>query len=114
MASTTSTQDSGFFGHLLPLLRARTGITVKVIAQGTGQALETARRGDADVVFVHDPEAEQDSSPKGIGLERHSSCTTIFVIVGPAADPAGIRGSKDVMRALRAIQRVGSCIRFAG
>jgi tungstate transport system substrate-binding protein len=105
VASTTSTQDSGFFGHLLPLFKARTGITVKVIAQGTGQALETARRGDADVVFVHDAEAEEKFVAEGHGLARHIVMYNDFLIVGPAADPAGIRGSKDVVGALRAIQR---------
>jgi tungstate transport system substrate-binding protein len=105
VASTTSTQDSGFFGHLLPLFKARTGITVKVIAQGTGQALETARRGDADVVFVHDAEAEARFVTEGHGLERHIVMYNDFLIVGPAADPAGIRGSKDVVGALLAIQR---------
>lgn len=105
VASTTSTQDSGFFGHLLPLVLARTGITVKVIAQGTGQALETARRGDADVVFVHDPEAEQRFIAEGHGVARQLVMYNDFVIVGPASDPAGIRGSKDAIRALQAIQR---------
>ncbi len=105
VASTTSTQDSGFFGHLLPLFKARTGITVKVIAQGTGQALETARRGDADVVFVHDAEAEEKFVAEGHGLARHIVMYNDFLIVGPAADPAGIRGSKDVVGALRSIQR---------
>jgi tungstate transport system substrate-binding protein len=104
VASTTSTQDSGFFGHLLPLVLARTGITVKVIALGTGQALETARRGDADVVFVHDPEAEEKFIAEGHGLARQRVMYNDFLIVGPAADPAGIRGGKDVVRALQAIR----------
>ena len=104
VASTTSTQDSGLFTHLLPIVRARTGITAKVIAQGTGQALETARRGDADVVFVHDPEAEAKFVAEGHGLERRLVMYNDFVIVGPAADPAGIKG-RDVLPALQAIQR---------
>lgn len=106
VASTTSTQDSGLFAHLLPVVRARTGITVKVIAQGTGQALETARRGDADVVFVHDPEAEARFVAEGHGLERQLVMYNDFVIVGPAADPAGVRG-KDPLRALQAIRSGG-------
>src|SRR6187401_664884 len=71
VASTTSTQDSGLFGYLLPIVQARTGITVKVVAQGTGQALDTARRGDADVVFVHDPDAERRFVSEGFGVARH-------------------------------------------
>src|SRR5689334_2847692 len=103
VASTTSTQDSGLFGYLLPLVHARTGITAKVIAQGTGQALETARRGDADVVFVHDPDAEARFVAEGHGLERQLVMYNDFVIVGPAADPAAIRGM-DPLRALQAIR----------
>jgi tungstate transport system substrate-binding protein len=106
VASTTSTQDSGLFGYLLPLVRERTGITVKVIAQGTGQALETARRGDADVVFVHDPEAEARFVADGFGLQRHAVMHNDFVIAGPAADPARIRGSA-LNAALKAIATGG-------
>jgi tungstate transport system substrate-binding protein len=105
VASTTSTQDSGLFGYLLPVVRARTGITVKVVAQGTGQALETARRGDADVVFVHDAEAEEKFVAEGYGLVRFPVMYNDFILVGPAADPAGIRGTKDVVRALQSIRR---------
>jgi tungstate transport system substrate-binding protein len=104
VASTTSTQDSGLFAFLLPIVKARTGITTKVIAQGTGQALETARRGDADVVFVHDPEAEAKFVSEGHGIERQLVMYNDFVIVGPAADPAGIKG-RDVVQAMQAIQR---------
>lgn len=107
LASTTSTQDSGLFGYLLPIVRARTGIEVKVVAQGTGQALDTARRGDADVVLVHDPEAEQRFVAEGAGVARHLVMYNDFLLVGPAADPAGARG-KDVLQALRAIARGGS------
>lgn len=103
VASTTSTQDSGLFSHLLPVVQARTGVTVKVVAQGTGQALETARRGDADVVFVHDPEAEAKFVAEGHGVERRLVMYNDFVIIGPKADPAGIRG-KDVLGALQAIR----------
>jgi tungstate transport system substrate-binding protein len=108
VASTTSTQDSGLFGYLLPIVRARTGIEVKVVAQGTGQALDTARRGDADVVLVHDPEGEQRFVAEGFGVARHLVMYNDFLLVGPAADPAGIRGNKDVLQALRAIARGGS------
>jgi tungstate transport system substrate-binding protein len=105
VASTTSTQDSGLFGYLLPLVLERTGITVKVIAQGTGQALETARRGDADVVFVHDAEAEERFIAEGYGVARLLVMYNDFLLVGPAADPAGVRGGRDVVRALQSIQR---------
>lgn len=103
VASTTSTQDSGLFSHLLPVVQSRTGITVKVVAQGTGQALETARRGDADVVFVHDPEAEAKFVAEGHGVERRLVMYNDFVIIGPKDDPASIRG-KDVVSALQAIR----------
>lgn len=105
VASTTSTQDSGLFAYLLPLVEARTGIAVKVVAQGTGQALDTARRGDADVVFVHDPEAERRFVAEGYGVARHPVMYNDFIIVGPDADPARIRGGKEVTRALQAIAR---------
>lgn len=107
LASTTSTQDSGLFGYLLPIVRARTGIEVKVVAQGTGQALDTARRGDADVVLVHDPEAEQRFVAEGFGVARHLVMYNDFLLAGPAADPAGARG-RDVLQAMRAIARGGS------
>lgn len=103
VASTTSTQDSGLFGHLLPIVRERTGVEVRVVAQGTGQALDTARRGDADVVFVHDPEAERRFVAEGFGVARHPVMYNDFLLVGPAADPAGIRGGRDIVAALRAI-----------
>jgi len=106
VASTTSTQDSGLFSHLLPVVQARTGIIAKVVAQGTGQALETARRGDADVVFVHDPEAEAKFVAEGHGVERRLVMYNDFVIIGPKDDPAGIRG-KDVLGALQAIRARG-------
>jgi tungstate transport system substrate-binding protein len=104
VASTTSTQDSGLFDHLLPLFRNRSGITVKVIAQGTGQALDTARRGDADVVFVHDRDAELKFVADGEGVERRPVMYNDYVLVGPRADPARIRGTRDVTQALRAIR----------
>ncbi len=104
VASTTSTQDSGLFEYLLPLFRNQTGIVVKVIAQGTGQAIDTARRGDADVVFVHDREAEEKFVAEGDGLKRESVMYNDFVLVGPRSDPAGIRGLRDVTQAFKAIQ----------
>lgn len=103
VASTTSTQDSGLFSYLLPIVKERTGITVRVLAQGTGQALDTARRGDADVVFVHDAEAEERFVAEGHGVARHPVMYNDFLIVGPAADPARIRGLPDAVEALRRI-----------
>src|SRR6201987_3150132 len=83
VASTTSTQDSGLFGHILPLFKAKTGIDVKVIAQGTGQALDTGRRGDADVVFVHAKSAEQKFLAEGEGVKRYPVMYNDFVLIGP-------------------------------
>ncbi len=104
VASTTSTQDSGLFGHLLPIFTAKTGIEVKVIAQGTGQALDTARRGDADVVFVHAKAAEEKFLTEGFGVKRYPVMYNDFVLIGPKSDPAGIKGSKDIVAALKAIK----------
>src|ERR1700675_2221745 len=104
MASTTSTQDSGFFDYILPIVKERTGITVKVIAQGTGQALDTGRRGDADVVFVHAKAAELQFLAEGESLKRYSVMYNDFVLIGPKADPAGIKGSKNIRRALASIK----------
>jgi len=103
LASTTSTQDSGLFGYLLPLFKAKTGIDVKVIAQGTGQALDTARRGDADVVFVHAKSQEEKFLAEGFGVKRFDVMYNDFVLIGPNSDPAGIRG-RDIETALKAIQ----------
>jgi len=103
VASTTSTQDSGLFGYLLPLFKARTGIDVKVIAQGTGQALDTARRGDADVVFVHAKAQEEKFLAEGFGVKRFDVMYNDFVLIGPKTDPAGVRG-KDIETALKSIQ----------
>ena len=100
MASTTSTEQSGLFGHLLPLFKQATGIDVRVVAMGTGQALDSARRGDADLVFVHDPAAEEKFVADGFGLKRLPVMYNDFVVVGPKADPAGIRGN-DVALALK-------------
>ena len=103
VASTTSTQDSGLFDYLLPLFTRQTGIEVKVVAQGTGQALETGRRGDADVVFVHAPAQEEKFVADGSGIRRFPVMYNDFVLVGPESDPAQVRGS-DVPRAFRRIK----------
>src|SRR5215204_4132705 len=103
VASTTSTQDSGLFEHILPKFKAKTGIDVKVIAQGTGQALDTARRGDADVVFVHAKSQEEKFLAEGFGVKRFEVMYNDFVLIGPKSDPAGVKGS-DIESALQTIQ----------
>jgi tungstate transport system substrate-binding protein len=102
MASTTSTEQSGLFGHLLPALKAATGLDVKVVALGTGQALDMGRRGDADVLFVHDPVAEEKLVADGFGLQRWPVMYNDFVLIGPGNDPAQVRG-KDIAQALQKI-----------
>lgn len=102
MASTTSTEQSGLFGHLLPDFKRATGIDVKVVALGTGQALDMGRRGDADVLFVHDQTAEEKMVADGFALKRFAVMYNDFVVVGPKADPAGVKG-RDVTEALRKI-----------
>ena len=104
VASTTSTQDSGLFDHILPLFEEKTGIDVKVVAQGTGQALDTARRGDADVVFVHAKAQEEKFIEEGFGVKRFDVMYNDFVLIGPKSDPAGISGTKDIAAALTAIE----------
>jgi len=104
VASTTSTQDSALFAHILPLFKAKTGIQVKVIAQGTGQALDTGRRGDADVVFVHAKPAEEKFLAEGQGVRRYPVMYNDFVLIGPKSDPAGLKGTKDIVAALKAIK----------
>jgi tungstate transport system substrate-binding protein len=104
VASTTSTQDSGLFDYLLPIVKQKTGITVKVIAQGTGQALDTGRRGDADVVLVHAKAAELKFLAEGESLKRYPVMYNDFVLIGPKTDPAGIRGDKDIAKALDKIR----------
>ena len=104
VASTTSTQDSGLFGHILPLFRAQTGINVKVVSQGTGQALDTGRRGDADVVFVHAKALEQEFVAEGFGVKRHPVMYNDLVLIGPRSDPSGVLGSKDIVIALKKIK----------
>ena len=103
VASTTSTQDSGLFEYLLPIFKQATGITVKVIAQGTGQALDTGRRGDADVVFVHAKPAEEKFLAEGWSTKRYPVMYNDFILVGPKSDPAGVSGTKDIVAALKAI-----------
>ncbi|MDX9886169.1 extracellular solute-binding protein [Thauera sp.] len=100
VASTTSTEQSGLFGMILPQFRQATGIDVKVVALGTGQALDVGRRGDADVVFVHDAAAEQKFVDEGHGIEHRKVMYNDFVLVGPKDDPAGTRG-KDITVALK-------------
>ena len=90
VASTTSTQDSGLFGNILPLFKARTGIDVRVVAQGTGQALDTGKRGDADVVFVHAKPQELAFVADGFGVKRFDVMYNDFVLIGAKSDPAGI------------------------
>ncbi len=104
VASTTSTQDSGLFEYLLPIFKQKTGITVKVVAQGTGQALDTGRRGDADVVFVHAKSAEEKFLAEGQGVQRYPVMYNDFVLIGPKSDPAGIKGMKDVAKAFQTIK----------
>lgn len=104
VASTTSTENSGLFGHLLPIILAETGIAVRVVALGTGQALDVARRGDADVVFVHDKAAEERFVAEGFGVARHGVMYNDFVLVGPRSDPANVAGGRDITTALRAIK----------
>jgi tungstate transport system substrate-binding protein len=105
VASTTSTEQSGLFGHLLPIFEKQSGVQVRVVALGTGQALDLARRGDADVVLVHDRAAEEKFVAEGFGVARHQVMHNDFVLVGPADDPAGVAGGKDIAEALRKIEK---------
>ena len=104
VSSTTSTQDSGLFGHILPLFKQKTGIDVRVVSQGTGQALDTGRRGDADVVFVHARPQEVKFVDDGFGVKRYPVMYNDFVLIGPKSDPAGIKGTKDIVSALKTIK----------
>ena len=113
VSSTTSTQDSGLFGYILPLFKQKTGIEVKVVAQGTGQALDTGRRGDADVVFVHAKSAEEKFLAEGQGVKRYPVMYNDFVLIGPKSDPAGIKGMNDVAKALQIDQGQTSALRIA-
>jgi tungstate transport system substrate-binding protein len=103
LASTTSTEQSGLFGHILPRFTQKTGIQVRVVALGTGQALAVGQRGDADVMLVHDPEAERAFVAAGHGVEHRQVMYNDFVIIGPGADPAGVAGLRDVTEALKRI-----------
>ena len=107
MASTTSTEQSGLFSHLLPLFKRASGIDVRVVAVGTGQALDTARRGDADVVFVHDTVAEDKFVAEGFAKKRVPVMYNDFVLVGPASDPARARG-QDIAAALGKLAKSGA------
>lgn len=104
VSSTTSTEQSGLFGHLLPVFEKKTGIKVRVVALGTGQALDTARRGDADVVFVHDKAAEEKFVAEGFGVERKEVMYNDFVLIGPKSDPAKVAGGKDIIEALKKVE----------
>lgn len=104
VASTTSTEQSGLFRHLLPKFESKAGFRVRVVALGTGQALELGRRGDADVVLVHAPALEENFVAEGHGVKRHPLMYNDFVLVGPQADPAGLAGGRDVLAALRRIR----------
>lgn len=103
LASTTSTEDSGLFKHILPMFKTSSGIDVRVVAQGTGQALTTSRRGDADVVLVHDRVAELKFVEEGFGVEHREVMYNDFILVGPKSDPARIIGGRDVIAALKKI-----------
>ena len=105
VASTTSTEQSGLFRHILPLFEQKSGIQARVVALGTGQALDMGRRGDADVVFVHAKPLEEKFVAEGHGVRRYAVMYNDFVLVGPKADPAGVAGGKDAVRALQQIQR---------
>jgi tungstate transport system substrate-binding protein len=114
VASTTSTENSGLFGHILPIFTAETGIEVRVVSQGTGQALETGRRGDADVVFVHARAQEEKFVAEGYGVQRFDVMYNDFVIVGPADDPASLRAAPDAAAAMAAIAGTGASFASRG
>jgi len=103
VASTTSTEQSGLFGHLLPIFEQDTGIGARVVALGTGQALDMARRGDADVAFVHDTAAEEKFIADGYGVKRFPVMYNDFVLIGPRSDPAGVAGGNDILTAMRKV-----------
>ena len=113
VASTTSTEHPGLFEHLLPLFKAKTGIDVKVVAVGTGQALDIGRRGDADVVFVHDKPQEEKFVAEGYGVKRFDVMYNDFVLVGPKSDPARCQGQQDIAAALQEDRRRQGAVRLA-
>ncbi len=104
VASTTSTEQSGLFGYLLPIYEQQTGVKVRVVALGTGQALDVGRRGDADVVFVHARAAEDKFLAEGNGVKRYPVMYNDFVLIGPKSDPAKVAGSKDILAALKKVE----------
>jgi tungstate transport system substrate-binding protein len=104
VASTTSTEQSGLFGYLLPAYEKATGVKVHVVALGTGQALDVARRGDADVVFVHAKPAEEKFLAEGQGVKRYPVMYNDFVLIGPKSDPAKVGGGKDILAAFKTIE----------
>ena len=114
VASTTSTEQSGLFEYLLPKFTQEAGIDVHVVALGTGQALKVAENGDADVVFVHDPVAEENFVEAGFGINRKPTMYYDFVLVGPASDPAGVKGSDDIVVALTSVERTKSTFASRG
>jgi len=114
VASTTSTEQSGLFKHILPIFEQKTGIKVRVVAPGTGQALDTGKRGDADVVFVHDRDAERKFVQDGHGIDLREVMYNDFVIVGPAADPAKIKGAKDTTDAFKKIAAAAAAFASRG
>jgi tungstate transport system substrate-binding protein len=103
LASTTSVEASGLLANILPQFTAKSGITVNVVAQGTGKAIDTARRGDVDLLLVHDPEAEQQFMDEGHGSTRRQIAWNDFIIIGPSGDPAHVKGGNDSVAALKAI-----------
>jgi len=114
VASTTSTEQSGLIGHILPIFEEKTGIEVRVITQGTGQALETGARGDADVVFVHAPAAEKAFVEEGNAVERFEVMYNAFVIVGRGSDPAGVEGMTEAPAALAKIAQAKAAFASRG
>jgi tungstate transport system substrate-binding protein len=108
LASTTSVENSGLLAHILPEFTKDSGISVRVLAQGTGQALATAAHGDADLVLVHDPEAEEKFIAQGHGIDRRQIAWNDFIVVGPRADPAHIAGGHDAVAAFTAIAAAGT------
>ncbi|HEX7270854.1 MAG TPA: extracellular solute-binding protein [Casimicrobiaceae bacterium] len=108
VASTTSTEQSGLFGYLLPIYEAQTGVKVRVVALGTGQALDVGRRGDADVVFVHARPAEEKFLAEGHGVKRYPVMYNDFVLIGPKSDPAKVGGGKDILAAFKKIEAVNA------
>jgi tungstate transport system substrate-binding protein len=104
VASTTSTEQSGLFGYLLPIYEQQTGVKVRVVALGTGQALDVGRRGDADVVFVHARAAEEKFLAEGQGVKRYPVMYNDFVLIGPKSDPAKVAGSKDILAAMKKVE----------